>query len=109
MVVGDNRPYVTALITLEPDGLAHWRQMHKKQGVPIRELLTDEALLADLQRAVDEANALVSRAESIRRFAVLPGDFTEERGHLTPSMKLKRGAVARDYEREIEELYRRER
>ncbi|GLW02232.1 AMP-dependent synthetase/ligase [Streptomyces lavendulae] len=109
MVVGDNRPYVTALITLEPDGLAHWRQMHKKQGVPIRELITDEALLADLQRAVDEANALVSRAESIRRFAVLPGDFTEERGHLTPSMKLKRGAVARDHEREIEELYRKER
>ncbi|WP_405831482.1 MULTISPECIES: AMP-dependent synthetase/ligase [unclassified Streptomyces] len=106
MVVGDNRPYITALITLEPDGLQHWRQMHKKQGVPMRELVRDEVLLADLQRAVDEANRLVSRAESIRRFAVLPGDFTEARGHLTPSMKLKRGAVARDYADRIEELYR---
>ncbi|MFD9453705.1 AMP-dependent synthetase/ligase [Streptomyces sp. NPDC059985] len=106
MVIGDNRPYVTAVITLEPDGLAHWRQMHKKQGVPIRELVTDEDLLADLQRAVDEANQMVSRAESIRRFAVLPGDFTEERGHLTPSLKLRRGAVARDYAAEIDALYR---
>ncbi|MFJ3927799.1 AMP-dependent synthetase/ligase [Streptomyces sp. NPDC090022] len=107
MVVGDNRPYITALITLEPDGLAHWRQMHKKQRVPLPELVRDEELLADLQRAVDEANKLVSRAESIRRFAVLPGEFSEARGHLTPSMKLRRGAVARDYEREIEGLYRR--
>ncbi|MFF3020103.1 AMP-dependent synthetase/ligase [Streptomyces sp. NPDC057939] len=106
MVIGDNRPYVTAVITLEPDGLAHWRQMHKKQGVPIRELVTDEDLLADLQRAVDEANQTVSRAESIRRFAVLTGDFTEERGHLTPSLKLRRGAVARDYAAEIDALYR---
>ncbi|WP_245692870.1 AMP-dependent synthetase/ligase [Streptomyces katrae] len=105
MVIGDNRPYIAALITLEPDGLAHWRQMHKKQGVPVRELVTDAELLEELQRAVDEANQLVSRAESIRRFAVLPGEFTEERGHLTPSLKLKRGAVARDYAPEIEALY----
>ncbi|MEV7172061.1 AMP-dependent synthetase/ligase [Streptomyces sp. NPDC090085] len=106
MVVGDNRPYVAALITLEPDGLMHWRQMHKKQGVPIRELIRDEELRADLQRAVDEANRLVSRAESIRRFAVLPGDFTQARGHLTPSLKLRRGAIARDYADRIDELYR---
>ncbi|MET9886376.1 AMP-dependent synthetase/ligase [Streptomyces sp. NPDC006430] len=106
MVIGDNRPYVTALITLEPEGLAHWRQMRKKAAVPIRELVGDEELHADLQRAVDEANKLVSRAESIRRFAVLPGEFTEARGHLTPSLKLKRDAIARDYAREIEELYR---
>lgn len=107
MVVGDNRPYVTALITLEPEGLQHWRQMRRKQTVPIGQLVGDEELRGDLQRAVDDANRLVSRAESIRKFVVLPGDFTEERGHLTPSMKLKRAAIARDYEREIEELYRR--
>ncbi len=106
MVVGDNRPYITALITLEPDGLLHWRQMHKKLGVPIYELVRDEELRADLQRAVDETNRLVSRAESIRRFTVLQGDFTEARGHLTPSLKLKRGVIARDYAREIDELYR---
>ncbi|MFG2414288.1 AMP-dependent synthetase/ligase [Streptomyces goshikiensis] len=107
LVVGDNRPYVAALITLEPEGLAHWRQMHKKQDVPARELVRDEELRADVQRAVDEANRLVSRAESIRRFTVLPGQFTERRGHLTPSMKLRRAAIARDYGREIDELYRR--
>ncbi|MFF1490553.1 AMP-dependent synthetase/ligase [Streptomyces sp. NPDC058304] len=107
MVIGDNRPYVVALITLEPEGLAHWRQMRKKTAMPMRELVRDEELRAELQRAVDEANQLVSRPESIRRFAVLPGEFTEARGHLTPSLKLKRGVIARDFEREIEDLYRR--
>ncbi|MFE5092697.1 AMP-dependent synthetase/ligase [Streptomyces sp. NPDC056638] len=107
MVVGENRSFITALITLEPDGLAHWRQMKKKQDVPIRELVADEELRGALQRAVDEANRLVSRAESIRKFAVLPGDFTEESGHLTPSLKLKRDVIARDFEKEIEALYRK--
>ncbi|MGW5275870.1 AMP-dependent synthetase/ligase [Streptomyces sp. NPDC004044] len=107
MVVGDNRPFITALITLEPDGLLHWRQMRKKQDVPIRDLVADEELRGALQRAVDEANRLVSRAESIRKFAVLPVDFTEEGGHLTPSLKLKRDAILRDFEAEIEALYRR--
>lgn len=106
MVVGDNRSYITALLTLDPDGLQHWRQMVKKQDVPLKELVHDEELRALLQKAVDEANRLVSRAESIRRFTVLPVDFTEERGHLTPSLKLKRDAVARDFAGEIEGLYR---
>ncbi|MET9291563.1 AMP-dependent synthetase/ligase [Streptomyces sp. NPDC003077] len=108
MVLGDNRPYITALLTLEPDGLAHWRLMTKKRDVPIGELIRDERLLADLQRAVDDANALVSRAESIRRFRVLPVEFTEESGHLTPSLKLRRAAVLRDFAKEVEELYERE-
>ncbi|MFB7309971.1 AMP-dependent synthetase/ligase [Streptomyces sp. NPDC056192] len=107
MVVGDNRPFITALITLEPEGLLHWRQMRKKQDVPIRELVADEELRGALQRAVDEANRLVSRAESIRKFVVLPVDFTEAGGHLTPSLKLKRDAILRDFEAEIEALYRR--
>ncbi|MEE1751845.1 AMP-dependent synthetase/ligase [Streptomyces sp. SP18CS02] len=107
MVVGDNRPYVTALITLEPDGLAHWRRMTKKDRLPLRELIHDEDLLAALQRAVDDANRLVSRAESIRRFRVLTADFTEESGHLTPSLKLRRAAIARDFASEIEALYAR--
>ncbi|MET8533938.1 AMP-dependent synthetase/ligase [Streptomyces sp. NPDC005065] len=107
MVVGDNRPFITALITLEPDGLLHWRQMRKKQDVPIRDLVADEELRGALQRAVDEANRLVSRPESIRKFVVLPVDFTEEGGHLTPSLKLKRDAILRDFEAEIEALYRR--
>ncbi len=107
MVVGDNRSFITALITLEEDGLAHWCRMRKKQDVPMRELVHDEELHTALQRAVDEANRLVSRAESIRKFTVLPVDFTEERGHLTPSLKLKRAAIARDFAEEIEALYRK--
>ncbi|MEU9320864.1 AMP-dependent synthetase/ligase [Streptomyces sp. NPDC048295] len=107
MVVGDNRSFITALITLEPDGLAHWRRMKKKEHVPIRQLVDDDELRTALQRAVDEANRLVSRAESIRKFAVLPVDFTEESGHLTPSLKLKRDAIARDFGEEIEALYRK--
>ncbi|WP_257155813.1 long-chain fatty acid--CoA ligase [Streptomyces sp. Ru87] len=107
LVVGDDRPYVAALITLEPDGLGHWRQMKKKQDVPIGDLVHDRELLADIQRGVDEANTAVSRAESIRRFRVLPADFTEEGGHLTPSLKLRRREIERDFHAEIEELYRR--
>ncbi|MFE2654625.1 long-chain fatty acid--CoA ligase, partial [Streptomyces sp. NPDC059346] len=92
---------------LEPDGIQHWRRMTKKQDVPMRELIHDEELRTSLQKAVDEANRLVSRAESIRKFTVLPVDFTEEKGHLTPSLKLKREAIARDFATEIEELYRK--
>ncbi|WP_228976387.1 long-chain fatty acid--CoA ligase [Streptomyces sp. DH12] len=105
LVVGDDRPYVTALITLEPDGLAHWRRMHKKTDVPLADLVHDETLLAALQRAVDDANTLVSRAESIRRFHVLTTDFTEAGGHLTPSLKLRRAAITRDFAPEIDRLY----
>jgi long-chain acyl-CoA synthetase len=76
--------------------------MHHKEA---KDGLGDPELLADIQRAVDDANSTVSRAESIRRFTVLPVQFTEESGHLTPSMKLKRSVVAVDFAREIEALY----
>jgi long-chain acyl-CoA synthetase len=105
MLVGDGLPYVSALITLDRDGLTHWRQMNGKHPVPPELLMDDTELLAVLQRAVDEANKLVSRPESIRRFAMLPVDFTEEAGHLTPSMKLRREAVMKDFATEIEGLY----
>ncbi len=107
MVVGDRRPYVSALITLDPDGVTHWRRMNGKHPVPPELLVNDEELRAILQRAVDEANKLVSRPESIRRFAILPRDFTEEQGHLTPSMKLRREQVMRDFAAEVEGLYER--
>ncbi|MFE9259002.1 AMP-dependent synthetase/ligase [Streptomyces sp. NPDC006879] len=105
MVVGDNRPYVAALITLEPDGLAHWRTVHKFHEVPLTQLIAGEELRSEIQKAVDEANQLVSRAESVRRFALLPVDFTEAAGHLTPSLKLRRAAIARDFAAEIAGLY----
>jgi long-chain acyl-CoA synthetase len=105
VVVGDHRPYVAALITLDMEGVGHWRRMNGKHPVPAELLLDDAELRAVLQRAVDEANKLVSRPESIRRFAVLPVDFTEETGHLTPSMKLRRAVILRDFAREVDGLY----
>ncbi|MFF4401387.1 AMP-dependent synthetase/ligase [Streptomyces sp. NPDC001480] len=105
MLVGDGRPYVGALFTLDPDGITHWRQMNGKHPVPPELLVGDAELMDVLQRAVHEANKLVSRPESIRRFAVLPVDFTEEAGHLTPSMKLRREAIMRDFAAQVEELY----
>ncbi|MGA5036279.1 AMP-dependent synthetase/ligase [Streptomyces capoamus] len=107
MLVGDARPFVAALITLDPDGITHWRQMIGKHPVPPELLVGDEELTAVLQRAVDEANRMVSRPESIRRFAVLPVDFTEAAGHLTPSMKLRRDDILRDFAAEVEALYAR--
>lgn len=81
MVLGDGRPYVSVLLTLDPDGLTHWRQMNGKHPVPVELLMDDPDLHAVLQRAIDEANKLVSRPESIRRFAILPTDFSE---HMRP-------------------------
>ncbi|MFD8123461.1 AMP-dependent synthetase/ligase [Streptomyces albidoflavus] len=107
MVVGDDRPYITALLTLEPEGIAHWRKMRKKEELTTEKLVGDPELLEALQKAVDDANKLVSRAESIRRFTVLPVDFTEEGGHLTPSLKIKRPAVEKDFAEEIEAMYRK--
>ncbi|MGV9250473.1 AMP-dependent synthetase/ligase [Streptomyces sp. NPDC003697] len=107
LVLGDGRPYISALITLDPDGLTHWRQMNGKHPVPPELVADDPELRAVLQRAIDEANTMVSRPESIRRFTVLPVDFTEEAGHLTPSMKLRRSVIMRDFARQVEELYMR--
>jgi long-chain acyl-CoA synthetase len=105
IVIGDNRPFVTALVTLDPDGLKHWKTIHRKESATRAELAFEPDLCAEVQQAVADANELVSRAESIRRFSILPVDFTEASGHLTPSMKIRREAVARDFANEIEALY----
>jgi long-chain acyl-CoA synthetase len=108
MVVGDNRPFIACLITLDPETLDHWKQQHgKPAGATAADLASDSDLLADLQSAVDEANLAVSRAESIRKFRVLPDDFTVENGYLTPSLKVKRALVAKDFAADIEALYTR--
>ncbi|TDC15392.1 long-chain fatty acid--CoA ligase [Streptomyces sp. 8K308] len=106
MVVGDQRPFVAALITLEVDQLAHWLAVRKRpRDTPFAELRTDPELLADVRRAVDYANEAVSRAESIRAFALVEGEFSEGNGMLTPSLKVKRRAVADAFAEEIEALY----
>lgn len=103
MAPGDGRPYVTALITLDHEGLSHWWRMRGKEHLALWEPTRDEELPAALQRGVDDADRLVSRAESIRAFRVLTTGFSETSGHLTPSPKLRRGAVLRDFAREVEE------
>jgi long-chain acyl-CoA synthetase len=106
MVVGDGRHYVAALITLEAEEMEHWLAVrHRPLDTPFAELCQDRELLGRLQRAVDYANEAVSRAESIRTFRLVEGDFTEANGLLTPSLKVKRHAVAAAYAQEIEELY----
>ncbi|MEV6054239.1 AMP-dependent synthetase/ligase [Streptomyces sp. NPDC052107] len=107
VVVGDNRPFVAALITLDAEAVAHWLSVRKlPPDTPLSELVHDERLCAEVQKAVDYANEAVSRAESIRAFALVEGEFTEENGLLTPSLKVKRHAVTQAYAERIEALYR---
>ncbi|MER5743660.1 AMP-dependent synthetase/ligase [Streptomyces sp. NPDC002225] len=107
MVVGDGRPFVGALVTLDEEFLGRWAREHgKPAGSTARSLREDPELLAEVQRAVDDGNAAVSKAESVRKFRVLDAQFTEEAGHITPSLKLKRNVVAKDFADEIEAIYR---
>jgi long-chain acyl-CoA synthetase len=107
MVVGDGKPFIACLITLDPEALEHWKKQHgKPEGATAADLADDPDLLADLQAAVDDANKAVSRAESIRKIRVLPVDFTTENDYITPSLKVKRALVAKDFAADIEALYR---
>ncbi len=106
MVVGDNRPYVAALVTIDEEMLPQWKQQHGKPAdATVADLKDDPDLLAEIQDAVDDANKAVSRAEAIRRFRVLTTDFTEAGGQLTPSLKLRRNVVAKECAADIEALY----
>ncbi|GAA1416369.1 AMP-dependent synthetase/ligase [Streptomyces thermospinosisporus] len=106
LVVGDNGPFVAALITLDPETVAHWLAVRKMPAdTPMSEVVRDPRMLADVQKAVDYANEAVSRAESIRAFRLVEGEFSEENGLLTPSLKVKRKAVQEAYAKEIEALY----
>jgi len=107
VVVGNQRPYAAALITLDAEGLAPWkRAVGRPEEAGPAELRDDPDLVARLQTAVDEINKTVSQAESIRRFRVLPVDLTEQNGYLTPTLKVKRALIHKDFAAEIEELYR---
>ncbi|MFI2262057.1 AMP-dependent synthetase/ligase [Streptomyces tubercidicus] len=107
MVVGDGRPFIGALVTLDEEFLPRWAEEHgHPAGVTAAQLTEDPELLAAVQRAVDDGNAAVSKAESVRKFRILPTQFTEESGHVTPSLKLKRNVVAKDFAEDIEALYR---
>ena len=105
VVVGDGRPFVSALINLDPEGLENWCAAQRIPLMGAAEAASSGLVREALQAAVDDANRLVSKAESIRSFVVLDADFTVESGHLTPSLKLKRAAVVRDYEEHINRIY----
>ena len=106
MVVGDGRPYIACLITLDVEALEHWKAQHgKPASADAATLAADPELTAEIQLAVDDANKAVSRAESIRRFRILRTDFTEANGYLTPSLKVRRAVVAADFAADIDALY----
>ena len=105
LVVGDQQPFIAALITIDPEALPAWAEKSGKSGLSMAELVHDEALRAEVQQAVDEANKAVSRAEAIKKFTILPSDWTEATGQLTPSLKLKRNVVLTECATEIAELY----
>jgi long-chain acyl-CoA synthetase len=108
MVVGEGRPYVAALITLDPEGLQFWKKQHgQPAGISSGDPNEDPELVAEIQRAVDDANRAVSRAESIRRFRILGTDFTEASGEITPTLKLRRDVLAKHFAPDIEALYSR--
>ena len=106
LVVGDGRPYVACLITLDEESVDIWKARfpHLKDKA-VADLTEAPELHTELQAAVDEANKAVSRAEAVRRFRVLPGDFTEQNGYLTPSLKVRRNVIVKDFAADIEALY----
>ncbi|MGB7109213.1 MAG: long-chain fatty acid--CoA ligase [Mycobacterium sp.] len=106
MVVGDARPFIGALITVDPEAFEGWTQRNSKPaGSSVGDLVNDPDLLAEVDAAVKHANLSVSHAESIRKFRILPVDFTEDTGELTPTMKVKRKVVAEKFADDIEAIY----
>jgi long-chain acyl-CoA synthetase len=104
LVVGEARPFVAALITIDTETFAEWRDKAGKSG-SVADLHDDPDLVAEIQSAVDRANAGVSKAEAIRKFAIVPYDWTEEGGQVTPTLKLRRNVVLRESRADVESLY----
>lgn len=108
MVVGDRQPYVAALVTIDPDFFSFWKHQHgQPPEATVADLIAEAELSAAVQEAIDAANEAVSRAEAIRRFRILPEDFTEQGGQLTPTLKVKRNVVVKEYAPQIDALYDR--
>jgi long-chain acyl-CoA synthetase len=105
MVVGDNQPFIASLITIDQDMLKGWIAANNKTGATVETLLNDPDLIAVIQTAVDEANKAVSKAESIRKFTILPKDFTIAGGQLTAKLSLKRHVIGEQYAAEITALF----
>jgi long-chain acyl-CoA synthetase len=105
VVVGDARPFIAALITLDPEAATAWARQHGLSDVTMADLTKNVDLRAVIQSAVDDANRSVSRAESIREFALLPWNLTIAAGELTPTLKVRRAVVEKLYSNVIERMY----
>jgi long-chain acyl-CoA synthetase len=105
VVIGERRPFISALITLDPEALTAWSTARGMTNVPTADLVENVDLRAVVQSAVDNANRSVSRAESIRKFALLPDNLTIANGELTPTLKVRRGVVSKHYSHVIDRMY----
>ncbi|WP_349427755.1 long-chain fatty acid--CoA ligase [Microbacterium sp. LWS13-1.2] len=106
VVVGDQKPFIAALVTLDPEMLPTWLSNNGLSAdMSLADAAKNDAVRAEVQRAIDRANTTVSRAESIRKFTILPSEWTEASGHLTPKMSIKRNVILADFAGDIEEIY----
>ncbi|MDG4797587.1 AMP-dependent synthetase/ligase [Micromonospora sp. WMMD1082] len=106
MLVGDGRPYVAALVTVDPQAWQRWRDQHGHSGASVSALRESPQLRGEIQQAVDRANRTVSHAEQVKTFRILPRDLTEADGELTPTLKIKRDAVQKHFADDVAALYR---
>lgn len=108
VVIGDGRPFISVLITLDEEAVGKWKAEHNvPEQTTVRELAANAVLRAEIQDAVNAANELVSHAEAIKKFHILPRDLSEEEGEMTPTMKVKRNVVVDKFAREVEDMYHR--
>jgi long-chain acyl-CoA synthetase len=106
LVVGDQKPFIAALVTIDEEAFPAWKKSHDKpEKATVADLVDDDDLRADIQGAIDETNKAVSKAEAIKAFRILGDDWTVESGHLTPSLKVKRNVVLDDYADDVTTLY----
>jgi long-chain acyl-CoA synthetase len=106
LVVGDGQKYIAALITIDAEYFGYWKSTAGKDpGATVTDLADDPDLTAEVQKAVDEGNLAVSKAESVRKFRILDTEFNPENGYLTPSLKLKRNVIMKDFAKEVDSLY----
>ncbi|MEZ0447817.1 AMP-dependent synthetase/ligase [Cellulomonas sp. ICMP 17802] len=105
VVVGDQRPFIGALVTLDPEGVPGWLAAHGKPAMSLAEAAKDADVLASLDKAVEKANKAVSRAESVRKYRILDTDLTIANGYLTPKLSIRRSEVLKDFAGEVDALY----
>ena len=106
VVVGDQKPFISALVTLDPEMLPTWLANNGLPGdMSLKDAAANPKVREEVQRAIDIANKSVSRAESIRKFTILDTEWTEASGHLTPKLSIKRNVIMQDFADAVDELY----